>query len=149
MSRNTNGQKVPFSERMRRFFEGRNGNDAFSRFLTWSALIFLIISMLTGSVLNGVLSSILWWIALAELVYGYFRIFSKNIYARQRENDKYLAIKKKIFGDPDVNRRKRAERSTYKYFKCPSCKKEMRAPRGKGRIKVTCRECGNVFYQKT
>ena len=33
----------------------------------------------------------------------------------------------------------------YKYFKCPACGQQMRAPKGRGRIRVTCSGCGNVF----
>ena len=41
------------------------------------------------------------------------------------------------------------ERKTYKYFRCPQCKQRRRAPRGRGKIQVTCQKCGNVFQTKT
>lgn len=37
----------------------------------------------------------------------------------------------------------------YLYFKCPKCKQEMRAPKGKGKIRVTCKNCGETFEKKT
>ena len=40
-------------------------------------------------------------------------------------------------------------RKKYKYFKCPKCGQRMRAPRHKGKIRVTCNQCTNVFLTKT
>ncbi len=33
----------------------------------------------------------------------------------------------------------------YKYFKCPNCKQRIRAPKGRGHIRVTCTSCGTKF----
>ena len=41
------------------------------------------------------------------------------------------------------------QRGTYKYFKCPNCKQQLRAPRGRGKIEVTCQKCHTVFRTKT
>jgi len=35
------------------------------------------------------------------------------------------------------------------YFKCPNCGQQLRVPRGKGKITVTCRSCGAVFEEKS
>jgi hypothetical protein len=141
--------KPGFSERLRRFFEGRNGNDELSRLLIWGALGVLVVSMATGSLWNGVLSNILWAVSIVLLGYGYFRMFSKNIYARQAENAKYVALKRRLFGDRASRARRKAENIQYKHFTCPACKTKMRVPRGKGRVKITCKQCGSVFYGKT
>lgn len=142
--------KTTFSERMRRYFEGRNGNDEFARFLIWSAMILLLASIIISAVWSGaIVSNILWILAFAVLAFGYFRILSKNIYARQAENEKYIAFKRKIFGDRASRARRSAERKQYKRFACPACKTKMRVPRGKGKVKITCKNCGNVFYTKT
>lgn len=37
----------------------------------------------------------------------------------------------------------------YKYFICPQCAQRLRVPRGKGRLRVTCTRCGNVFETKS
>lgn len=37
----------------------------------------------------------------------------------------------------------------YKYFICPQCAQRLRVPRGKGKIRVTCTHCGNVFEMKS
>lgn len=38
--------------------------------------------------------------------------------------------------------------AAYKYFKCPACGQELRAPKGRGRIRVTCSKCGNQFEKQ-
>ena len=35
------------------------------------------------------------------------------------------------------------------YFHCPKCNQEMRAPKGKGKILVTCKNCGEKFEKTT
>lgn len=42
-----------------------------------------------------------------------------------------------------------SELKQYKYFICPQCAKRLRVPRGKGKIRVTCTHCGNVFMMKS
>ncbi len=144
-----NKGKPSFSERMRRFFEGRNGNDALCRALLVAALVLLVASLATTSVWSGRLANILWVLSLALLGWNYFRMYSKNIYARQAENEKYLALKKKLIGDRASRARRREERKHYRRFSCPKCRLKMRVPRGKGKVKVTCSKCGAVFYKKT
>ncbi len=36
----------------------------------------------------------------------------------------------------------------HRYFRCPSCGQQLRVPKGKGKITVTCRSCGAVFQEK-
>ena len=37
----------------------------------------------------------------------------------------------------------------HKIFKCPQCKTYLRVPKGKGKILVTCANCGNKIEKKT
>lgn len=141
--------KPTFRERLARFYEGRNGSDALGRALSLTSLVFLIASLATGAVWEGILSNVLWFLALALLVWSTFRMLSKNIYARQAENDKFLALKRKLFGDKASRARKGAERKQYRHFRCAKCKTKMRVPRGKGKVRITCVKCGNVFFGKT
>lgn len=66
-----------------------------------------------------------------------YRFLSKKIYPRSNENQKLMKWWSKL----------KSQRQ-FKYFKCPNCKQEMRAPRGKGKIKVTCKNCQNQFIKK-
>lgn len=89
--------------------------------------------------------SILCW---AVLVVCYLRIFSRNIYARQQENQKLLQFWWKL-KNGRANRPSREERKKYKVFICPTCKQKLRVPRGKGKISISCPKCGTNFIKKT
>lgn len=39
--------------------------------------------------------------------------------------------------------------SGHKYMKCPHCKAQLRLPKGKGKISVTCPVCKKEFVKKT
>lgn len=149
-----------FRERLARFMYGRYGSrglDQLSKFLMYTSLILLIF----GRFISG----ILYIVGLAMFVYMYFRLFSKNIYKREYENDKYLNAKNKVcaffsklFGKNNSNGRFSSRCNsysgntytvTYKIFKCPKCKQKLRVPRGKGKIQISCKRCGNEFIKRT
>lgn len=54
------------------FWAGRNGPDALSMASSFLACLLLIVAMIVG----GVVSNVLWLLALLCLVCSYFRIFS-------------------------------------------------------------------------
>ena len=39
--------------------------------------------------------------------------------------------------------------ATHRVYKCPKCKQTLRVPRGKGKILITCSNCGHKFQKKT
>ena len=116
--------------------------DQFNRFLSAAALVLVIVNLFTKSTL-------LWLLALAALVYCYVRMLSRKLEKRRKENGKYLQIKYKVTGGLQNWRDRWKQRKDYCFFRCPSCKAMLRVPRGKGRIRVTCRKCGNAFERKT
>lgn len=121
---------------MAQFLIGRNGFDAFCRGLLFLAMILIIADIfIPGHVLRS--------IGLALLIYSYFRAFSRNIGRRQAENAWYVSCVQAPFHSYMSRDRKH-----YWYFKCPSCRQVLRAPKGRGRIRVTCSRCHNVFEKK-
>lgn len=132
-------------EKFIRFMYGRNGIDHFSRFLVIAALVLVLLQALIG----GAVGTIMWYAAVAALVYAYFRIFSKNLNKRRAENAKYLKWSTSFTNELKNKRERISQRKDYKFFRCPSCKAMLRVPRGKGKIRVTCRKCGSAFERKT
>lgn len=127
-------------QKFQQFMYGRYGGDKFSLFLVAVAIVF--------SFLGG----LFWPLSLVAdvlLIYTIFRMFSRNYTARQRE----YAVFMKVWGPVEnwfrFQTRRFKERKTYKYFHCPTCKQRLRAPRGRGKIQVTCQNCHNVFQTKT
>ena len=130
---------------MRNWFQrlmmGRYGVDQ----LTWVLLVLSLILSLCGSIFRVNVLRILCW---AVLVVCYLRIFSRNIYARQQENQKLLQFWWKL-KNGHANRPSKEERKKYKVFICPTCKQKLRVPRGKGKISITCPKCATSFIKKT
>lgn len=85
---------------------------------------------------------------LLLLVIVYYRFFSKRIYVRSNENQRYLRWQNKIKSFFRLRKEAFQNRKTYTYFHCPECKKALRAPKGRGKIKITCSRCHHQFTQK-
>jgi predicted membrane protein len=114
--------------------------DQLNRFLLRVCLILLIVNLFLPT-------TSAFWLAAALLIWMNFRFFSKKIYPRLNENTRFLTKQKQL---SNYFQRKKAQfeaHKTYKYFNCPSCKQQLRAPKGRGKIKVTCSSCKHQFYK--
>ncbi|SDG39914.1 hypothetical protein [Marvinbryantia formatexigens] len=129
-------------DKLYQFMQGRNGIDEMGSVLIWTSLILLIISTL----LNSFILSL---IAFALLIYSYFRVFSRNLGARQAENQRYLAQRERLRFKLQSLKVRLGLHKTHKYLKCKKCSKKMRVPRGKGKIEVTCPHCGEKFITRS
>ena len=121
---------------------GRYGQDELGKFILSLALILLIINLF---VKTAALSAA----ALVLIIYSYYRIFSRDVRARYAENKKFLTsldpLRRKFFS----SKNKYDNIKVYKYIKCPKCKFEMKVPKNKGKIRVTCKSCGEKFITKS
>jgi len=129
-------------EKFYRFMAGRYGMDQFSRFLSYAAMACIVLNFFLKS-------SVLWGLALALLVFLYYRCFSRKMEQRRRENAWYLRKSYAVTTGFKNWRDRQKQRRDYVFFRCPGCKAMLRVPRGKGKIRVTCRKCGNAFQRKT
>ena len=136
-------------QRIQRFLYGRNGPDHLSRFMMWTALAGMILSLLLHPLGNGSLAALFWLYAIFAILYSYFRMFSRNVYKRREENGRYLQRRRKLTRKLDTLKLRFQQRKTYRFFTCTSCKSLLRVPRGKGTVRVTCKQCGETFTKKT
>ncbi len=133
-------------DKLRKFLYGRYGRDSFSEFTLTISLIFLLISLfLKGSKVY----ILVYGVAMGFLIYSMYRILSKDIRHRQLENLKYINFKNKIKGKLNFNKKKIADRKDYKYFKCEKCGQNLRVPKKKGRVTITCPKCKNIIKART
>lgn len=121
--------------KLQMFMRGRNGVDQLGRVTIYGSFILYIISMLLRS-------DILYAISFVGIIYSTFRMLSKNLYARREENRKFLTWW-------ETTRIKMSQRKDYKIFKCKGCGRNIRVPRGKGKIEVTCPMCGSKTIHRT
>ena len=132
-------------ERTAAFMVGRNGNDKLNNAILVLSLIFLLFSSFFSKSIGGLFFPL----ALILLGLSYFRMFSRNLYKRRDENEKYLRKRAKVLSEFNMLRERWRQRKDFKFFTCPSCHTNLRVPRGRGKIKIVCRKCGHSFFGKT
>ena len=126
-------------DKIRRFLYGRNGLDDLAKLsLILSIIVFLIYGFWPRGIVKAILSLVTWGL----MGYAYFRILSKNVYKRVRENKKYL-------GMINMAKTRWKQRKTHKFYRCPKCKTWLRVPKGRGKITITCVKCATKFDKKT
>lgn len=128
--------------RIQKFMIGRYGIDKLSTYLLYGGLAVVVLFNL----LNWKIVGLLGWIAI---ILGYYRTFSRNRTKRYQENQKFLTFTRQFVRKWNNTRNKFYQRKAYKYYSCPNCKKELRVPRNKGKINITCPHCHERFIKKT
>ena len=119
---------------LRRFMEGRYGNDK----LNMAILVAGVVTGLLSSLLPGaLLKMVLWVLSYGLMIWAIFRCLSRNTYKRYQENRKYLQLLDRV------------KDRQHRYYDCPKCRQRVRVPRGKGKISITCPRCKEKFVRKT
>ena len=111
--------------KLQQFMIGRAGGDQFSLALLGCSIVFNLLSSLLGL-------RFFYWLYLICICYALFRVLSRNVSKRRASS-----------------LRNQMKDKEHRYFRCPNCKQQMRVPKGKGRIQVTCRNCGVTFEEKS
>ena len=130
---------------LQRVMAGRYGVDEYSRFLNIVALVSLVLSIL----FNNGLSVFFWLLAIISLVWTYFRMISRNTYKRRAENNAYLTIRYNMTRKLSGLKQRMQQKRYYRFYKCPKCGITTRVPKGKGKIRITCPKCGEIFQRKS
>lgn len=137
------------------FFQGIYGIDFLSIFLLFLSSVFNIWPV----------TKILGLLILLIVVY---RTFSKDVYKRKTEYNKFRTFSNKILSKVglsipanlttldskslsllinkikyDINQRKK-----FKIIKCPGCHKRLKLARGRGKVIITCKKCSTEFKAK-
>lgn len=135
-----------FFEKLKRrigvLMQGRYGADQFTAFLYKAALVLMLLSWI------DFLSFLYVWGILC-IGYGLFRMLSRNFVKRRAENSAYLQLNYKFQTSFASWKARMKSREEYKYFKCKKCRKLLRVPRGRGKLNVTCPQCGHKMIQKS
>lgn len=107
-----------------------------------SAIVFMFLMVFTRRPLFNLLT-------LAVIVYVYFRMLSKNIPGRYRENQAYLRATARFRDWFYRKKNEFAQRKVYHFYRCPKCRQRVRVPKGKGRIAIRCPKCGEEFIKNS
>lgn len=138
-----------FRYRLQRFMTGRYGSDNLSRFLSFFSLFLLFVSLFFRRLPTVYFS--LYSVAVALIAWSIFRMFSRNLFSRRKENDTYLRVKRRLTKKFKLLRNMFRDRKTHRYYKCPNCREYVRITNpGRGRtITITCANCRKKFDKKT
>ena len=121
-----------------RFMSGRYGTDKLNMVILTCGIILSLGSMILSYIVYiPYLNLVLTLISYALLIWVICRTFSRQTYKRYRENQRFLQFFKKL------------KDRQHKYFSCPRCRQQVRVPKGKGKINITCPKCKEKFIKKT
>ena len=134
-----------FRDKLARFMWGRYGIDGlyYGLFVTY-----IVTWILQYIVKPDFLKAIISLIGLAALFFMVFRVFSRNIAKRRKENEKFMRIWTKTKNYFVLQKNKIRDFKNFTYKKCPACKANLRLPRKKGTHNVVCPKCRNRFEVK-
>lgn len=126
-----------FRYRLMRFMSGRYGVDGlFYALFAVSAILAIVNCFLRAVWLQ--------FVVYAIIIYAFFRIVSRNIQARRRENRAFINLGAKVFKKYNVYRQRKMDRG-HVYKKCPACRAVLRLPRRKGKHTTICPKCNKEF----
>ena len=128
-------------EKLYRFFAGRYGNDSLNQFLFFLEIVLVILSLFIRHFAFTILFFMVFFLY-------FYRTMSKNIYARQAENAKFIALRSKGTHTSKAMQKNMQDKS-YKHFVCPKCSQIIRVPKGRGNIEITCPNCRTRFSKKS
>ncbi len=140
---------MSFREKLARFFYGRYGIDGLyygllvSYFVVWTAQ--LITGLFTQ---NLIVKYAFWAVQTAILFFMVFRMLSRNIYRRRRENDAFMKVFRSTKSFFLLTKNRIRDFKSYRYRKCPHCKAMLRLPKRKGEHPVVCPRCKKRFTAK-
>lgn len=139
---------MKFVNKIRKIMYGRYGVDELYKFLFKICVILFVLDLFINIIIVNSIEFLV-------ITYMLFRFFSKNIYARTKENKNFLKIKKKLL-KPFSNISRNIKDKEHVYKRCNKCKKTIKLPlpSKRGLKHAKCPHCGkrvSIFtlkYQK-
>ena len=119
---------------MQHFMLGRYGTDKLNMAILGVGIGCTVLSMLMPL---AILKLLLTLASYVFMILAICRSFSRNVYKRYEENRKFLLTIQKV-KDKD-----------HRYYNCPRCRQQVRVPKGKGKISITCPKCREKFIKTT
>lgn len=128
-------------EKLYQFMQGRYGVDQLNKLLLTVSIVIFIVNVFISNYLLGI-------VAYSILLIILYRMFSKNIYIRNQENEKYLNLFSPLSRYLKLKILNQQEK-THKHYACPKCKQMVRIPRGHGKVVITCPNCKSKFEKRS
>lgn len=130
-----------FTDKVQKFFYGRNGNDKLNNFIFFLYIVLLIVYLFVQHISLIIIATVLLFINI-------YRMLSKKLYVRQKENAIYIKITSLIKRPLLRFFHRIRDRKTHVYKRCPNCKRVLKLRKVKGTHTVKCPICANHFNIK-
>ena len=130
-----------FTDKVQKFFYGRNGNDKLNNFIFFLYIVLLIVYLFVQHISLIIIATVLLFINI-------YRMLSKKLYVRQKENAIYIKITSSIKSPFLRFFHRIRDRKTHVYKRCPNCKRVLKLRKVKGTHTVKCPICANHFNIK-
>lgn len=128
-------------DRIKAWLRKSYGVDLITKHLYYVTLVLLVINIFLR---NNVIK----WVAVFFMIIIVYRTLSHQIIKRSREGNKYRDFITKIKQKQVILHRNLKDRE-YKHFLCPTCQTQLRVPKKRGQIEVTCPKCKTKFDART
>ena len=148
-----------FREKLYRFMYGRYGVDQLYYFLFISFFAVWVVELVTIAILpegraSTIVSYVFSAITTLLMILMIFRVLSRNIYKRRRENEIYLKARRAIsrFFNGNTSKKtksKNVDTENFIFRDCTSCGATLRLPRKRGKHQVKCPKCSHRFFVKS
>lgn len=122
-------------DQFRNFMMGRYGSDQLNVALLGLGLGLMLLGTIFGR--SNPKAGVFIFLSYFPLFFCIFRMYSKNIPKRRKENTAFLSV---------FSRLKDRE---HRYFRCPQCRQTVRVPRGRGKINIRCPKCSHQFIKRS
>lgn len=128
-------------DKLQRFMIGRYGADELTRFLLGVTMVLIVLDLFVHIYLV--------YLGGLCLIYCYYRMLSRNISRRFKENQVYLSLRFKVKEGFKSRKLQLTQIRRYHIYKCPHCGQKIRIPRGKGKISIHCPKCSTDFIKRS
>lgn len=128
-------------DKLQRFMIGRYGADELTRFLLGVTMVLIVLDLFVHIYLV--------YLGGLCLIYCYYRMLSRNISRRFKENQVYLNLRFKVKEGFKSRKLQLTQIRRYHIYKCPHCGQKIRIPRGKGKISIHCPKCSTDFIKRS
>ncbi len=127
---------------LNKIMQGRAGGDHLSIFLFLISIVITIIGRITGFPIIEAFSYF-------PLLFGVYRMLSKDIPKRRMENYKFMMKISPLYKRFHKLLTRLRFSKNHKLMPCTACKSMLRVPKNKGKIRITCPSCKTQFTRKT
>lgn len=127
---------------LRKLMMGRYGSDQLS-------IVLIVFSFILSFIVQLINLPLLAPISYIPLGICLFRVLSKDIAKRRMENYKFSILISPIYKWLKKKQKRIKDSKTHRFFKCPNCKVNLRLPKGKGKITITCTKCNTKISRRT